>query len=162
KYGCESKLTQFRTFFSNDIIEKNYAMLTDEQKRAILATEEFSEREAILAVAVLKRRMDFFDKNEQRYDAEYVSIETAKAGRGVLIRWEIKPDALGRYELVGYRNTGGFSPNQWDESNNGALVVHTQKSGETIELLNEDTAYFYTFFLRGGPDGKGQVPKFSP
>ena len=162
-YGCETKLTDFRTDFSRDIIEENYVMLTDEQKRAIQATEAYIAIEETLAVAVLKRRLDFFDNNEQRHETDELVIETTKAGRGVRIKWRFKPGAPKKYELVGYRNTGGFFANQLDERNNGAMVVHSQKSGETVELLNEDTAYFYTFFLRSDePDTDGEHLAVSP
>ena len=162
-YGSETVLTEFRIVISKDIIEENYAMLTDEQKRVLLANKEYIAREERLAVALLKRRLDFFDSNEQRHETDELLIETAKAGRGVRIKWRFKSNAPANYVLQGYRNTGGFFHDELDDKNNGALVVHSRKSDETVELLDEDTAYFYTFYLRSEErDTDGEYIGVSP
>jgi hypothetical protein len=52
------------------------------------------------------------------------------------------------YEIVGFRRSGGFYHDQWDVQNNGTLMVHSKKDGEVVELLKEDEANFYTFFMK--------------
>ena len=53
------------------------------------------------------------------------------------------------YELLGFRSTDGFYPDQFDEFRNGKQVIHsTQSQGEVIESLREGEANFYTLFLR--------------
>lgn len=148
KNGCEVKLAHFENnIFTNELIEENYAMLTEEQKEAIQNDDRFGAWEEMLAVAALKRQLDFLKKGKNTFEADYYSIETERAGRSLKIRWKLREGVSG-YNLLGFKATGGFSADKWDEHENGIRIVDACKNGETTELLTEGEAYFYTFFLK--------------
>jgi hypothetical protein len=148
-HGCKVELVDIRLHrFPENIIKVNYAMLTEEQKKAILMDDRYGAFEQMLAVAALKRRLDFLDNKSENYDGEMFSILTERVGRGLKITWRLKPAAKQGYDIMGFRRTGGFHADQWDETSNGTLVVHSNKDGETVELLKEGEAQFYTFLLK--------------
>jgi hypothetical protein len=148
-HGCKVELVQFRLNpFNEATIKENHAMLTDEQKIAILSDDRYGTFEQMLAVAALKRRLDFLDNKSETHDGEMFSILTERVGRGLKITWRLKPDGKSGYYIMGFRRTGGFYADQWDETSNGTLVVHSNQDGETVELLKEGEAQFYTFFLK--------------
>lgn len=122
-------------------------MLSEEQKEAIMETTEFGMAAEMLAVSLLQYRLKFLKGGLQKYTADSFTIETEKAGRSLKIKWKFKPDASGFY-LWGFRDTGGFSNDQWSEDKNGARVIDAYTEGETVEVLQEGVAYFYTFFLK--------------
>lgn len=123
--------------------------MTTEQKKDIEKGEIYSAYDEMLAIAVLKRGLDLAQgQYKQRHEDSMVSIETERAGRGFKIKWTFGPHAPAAYELVGFRKTGAFYPDQWDEVNNGSLVMQSPKSGETTEFLKEGETYFYTFILK--------------
>ena len=148
--GCKVELTDIRLPpFDQNIIKLNYAMLTEEQKNAILMDDRYGAFEQMVAVAALKRRLDFLDNKSENHDSELFSIATERVGRGLRIEWRLKSEAKqGGYDIVGFRRTGGFFADQWDETSNGTLVIHSNKDGQTVELLKEGEAQFYTFFLK--------------
>jgi hypothetical protein len=162
KNGCTVSILHFNiNNLDTELTELNYAMITDEQKKAILASDRYDAYEEAVAVTALKRRFDLLDKNEQTHPADNFVIETVKAGRGVKILWRLAHGVPSNHELLGFRRTGGFYPDQWDENNNGTLVIHSYKSGEVVEFLNENEPNFYTLFLRTPPKG-GTTQKYSP
>jgi hypothetical protein len=113
KNGCAVTINYFRRdIFDIELIEENYAMITDAQKQAILASDRYGAHEEMFAVAALKRRYDFLDKNEQKHETDHLSIETVKAGRGVKIKWRFTQMNPFPYELLGFRSTGGFYADQ--------------------------------------------------
>ena len=101
-------------------------MITPEQKQALLESDRYKWIQEVIAVAALKLRLDVLDHNEQRHETDELVIETTKAGRGLKIKWQFKPDVSRDYELLGFRTTGGFFHDKWNETHNGTLVVHSQ------------------------------------
>jgi hypothetical protein len=89
-----------------------------------------------------------------------MTLETTKAGRGVKIEWKLK-EAAGGLSVRGYRKTGGFFANQFDEQENGELMAHSSMDGDVVEILPENVATFYTFFLLG-KDAEGTERYWSP
>ena len=89
-----------------------------------------------------------------------MTLETTKAGRGVKIEWKLKEAASG-LSLRGYRKTGGFFANQFDEQENGELMAHSNMDGSVVEILPENVATFYTFLLLG-KDAEGTERYWSP
>jgi hypothetical protein len=147
KNGCDVKAYFHNSPFNDEMIEENYAMLTDEQKKEVEADPRYDLLVEMIAVAALKRRLEFLGTStKQKHQAEKFSIETENVGRGVAVRWSLNSNTS--YELVGFRNSGGFHSDEWDESYNGTMIVHSERNGETVELLKEGEAAFYTFFLR--------------
>lgn len=148
--GCVVKFSEFEHWkVPDEIIERNYTMLTDEHKEDAEEHEYYKELDEIYAVAALKRRLEFFkDHKKQTFDSTYVTIETETAGRGLNIKWRIKGGVLNGYDLIGMRKTDGFFPNQWDDQNNGPWVIQSSKDGEATEFLPEGQTYFYTFILK--------------
>jgi hypothetical protein len=147
--------------FPDELIEENYAMLTNEQKAAILADKDFGILDETLAVAALKRRLEFFGgSSKQRHENNDLFVETERAGRGLRIRWRFKKSDIG-YELLGYRKTDGFCADPWDEKNNGSLVIHADGSGEVIEFLNIGEANFYTLVMQLRSRQENSVEKSS-
>ncbi len=137
------------SIFPNDAVERNYTMITTPQKNELATDKRYRAYDEVLAVAALKRRLDFVRCNyRQVHEGDWVAIETERSGRGLRIVWIFKPNAPGGYDLLGFRKLDGFCPNQWDEQQNGTLVVQSSKSGETTEFLKEGQTYFYTFILR--------------
>jgi hypothetical protein len=150
KNGCEVQFGSFRNnLFPDELIEENYAMLTAEDKRAIEADDRYGPLVEMIAVAALKRRLEFIGRHSnQKHEAEMFSIESERAGQRVRIRWKRKSAAFAGYELLGFRTTGGFHADEFDESNNGTLVIQSYQDGEDIQPLREGEANFYTFFMR--------------
>ena len=147
--GCECKVPYFNTRdFPNELIDENYAMLTEEQKLAVLEDERYGAYEEWLAVGAMKRTLDFFRHTSSKHEADMFSIETDKAGRCLKLKWMMKTDATSAYYLLGFRKTNGFGPDQFSETENGTLVIHARNDGEVVEVLEDGTAYFYTFFLK--------------
>ena len=148
KNGCEVKAYFHNSPFTDDMIEENYAMLTDEQKKEIEADSRYGALVEAVAVAALKRRLEFFGtSSKQRHEAECFSIETERVGRRVSISWSLTSPPPG-FELLGFRNMGGFHADEWDENYNGTMIVHSDRNGETLEPLEEGVPNFYSFFLR--------------
>jgi hypothetical protein len=149
--GCKMTVDELREELPDRLIEENYAMLTDEQKNEVLPEERYNELDEILAVAVLRRRLDFVGaQSKQTHDSSMILIQTERAGRRVKISWQFKPEAPQGYDLLGFRRTGGFFADQWDENNNGTLVIHGKRGAalEAIEPLQEGETYYYTFILK--------------
>ena len=147
--GCAISLVDFHTsgLMSPALIEENYKMITDEQRRAILADPRYSGFEEGLAVHALKRRLEYERQQfKQVHESDWVTITTEQAGRGIKIKWQIKQQR--GLDLLGYRKSGSFSSDQFDEASNGVLVVQATRSGEVIEFLKEGETYFYTFLWR--------------
>ncbi len=144
---------------SADLIEENYAMLTDEDKQEIRTERSYNALEEKLTVAFLKRGLDFQKRQmKQRHESGLIDIETEPAGELLRINWQFKTD-LGGF-LMGFRRTGSFFPNAWDEENNGLLVIHSMRSGEAFESLKGGTTYFYTFILKA-ENKKGKIIPYS-
>jgi hypothetical protein len=161
KHGCEVTLVRtYVNIFDEKLIEENYAMLTEKQKEAILADKDFGAFQESLAVAALKLQRDFLENRDQRFETKYMTLETTKAGRGVKIEWKLK-EAAGGLSVRGYRKTGGFFGNQFDEQENGELIAHSSMDGDVVEILPENVATFYTFFLLG-KDAEGTERYWSP
>lgn len=126
-------------------------MISTEDKKAVEQDSRYRTYDEILAIAALKRRLDFERQQfKQVHESDWVTISTEQAGPVVEIKWEIKQRHDG-LELLGYRKTGGFSPDQFEEASNGALVVQTTRSGKTFEPLKEGETHFYTFLWRRSP-----------
>jgi hypothetical protein len=133
----------------DELVERNYAMLTDEQKTAVESDEKYNALEEAIAVAALHRQMEFQrSQHIQTHDSEMFIIKTEQVGRALKLSWQFKPNAPGGYDLIGYRRTGGFHPDQWDIEKNGPIVVQTRRDGEIMEFLEEGETYFYTFTYR--------------
>ena len=157
--GCDVRVMDFSLpFLSNEVIEKNFNMLSNEQQQAILETPEFSAYSQQLAAALLKRRLDFFTSGMRRYQADSFIIETEKAGRSVKISWRFPNPLNPGWSLLGFRTAEGFAKDEWSEDSNGVRVVHDNRNGELVEPLKEGVGYFYTFFLKG-LNGTGSVAK---
>jgi hypothetical protein len=155
-YGCAVRLVDFHTApLSENLVNENYAMLSKEIKEAIQKDERYGAWEEMLAIAALKRRLEFIENQyRQKHDSEWVPIETEQAGRGVKIKWRFTDAAPPEYELIGYRKTGGFSPDNYGDDSNGMRVIQTHTTGEVVEFLSEGETYFYTFVLQ--PWKKGE------
>jgi len=124
-------------------------MLSEEQKTALLLDERFGAYEEMLAIAAMRRQLDFFEEPKQEYDAVAYKLEVERTGRMVKLKWTIHDSVnIEDYHLLGFRNTGGFSKDQLSEDGNGQRIVDAWRSGETTEVLNDDESYFYTFFLK--------------
>jgi len=146
--GCEIRLLDFSTPTPTvEVIERNYKMLTEEQKEAIATSHAFGIGAEMLAVSLLKFRLELLRNGTKEYKADCFTIETEKAGRSLKIKWKLGPNADGYY-IWAFRNTSGFSENQFSETDNGMRVVDSYNNGETVEVLDEGVAYFYTFFLQ--------------
>jgi hypothetical protein len=160
--GCKINLGCRLREFSDALIEENYAMLTDEQKKVILEDENFAPIEEMLAVAALKRRLDFLGRGtKQRHEADAFRVDVEKAGKALRIRWQFKERrSSGDFELLGYRRTGGFADDPYDEGKNGSLVIHATENNEIVEFLNTGEANFYTLFVRWEEDD-GSMKKAS-
>jgi hypothetical protein len=160
--GCRFIVQEFELKpLSHELIEENYAMLSDEQKKEIKEDNHYRAYEEGLAVALLKRRLDLLQTGAHKYEANGFTIETEKAGRSLRIKWRFNANGAGHY-LWGFRNTGGFSNDQWNETGNGTRVVDSYRDGEVVEVLQEGTTYFYNFFLKAFQDVEGQPGKKSP
>ena len=148
-FGCtvQVELAQ-KDQLNAKLINENYAMLTDEQKQAVESEKFFIERESLMAIAIVKRQQQFLEGKEQTHLSDDYVIDTEIAGRALKISWSFHSKKLSDGELVGFRKTGGFYPDQWDDRNNGLMVVHSRTSGEVIEYLPEKEPHFYTFFVR--------------
>ncbi len=142
-----------------ELVEENYTMLTDRQKELIESDPRFCVLEEALAIAALKRRRDLLDNGGQRHETEELIIETLRAGRGFKITWRFKKESGKTYELLGFRTTGGFFHDKWNETHNGALVVHSHIDGNVVEFLKEGEPTFYTFFLRERETSRNREPK---
>ena len=143
---------------SSDFIRESYALLSDSQKAVAVQSGQFQDVDRAIAITVLNRRLDFLRSLERQfYEAGLFFIQTERVGQVLRIRWEIKPDGRD-CQLLGFKATGSFFNDRWDETMNGLLVIDSQSNGESSEPLIEGQTYFYTFFMKRQSDGK----KFSP
>lgn len=146
-----------QNLFPEKLIERNYAMLTEGQKEEIEHDRRYNEYDEMLAVAALKRRLEFQGAQYKRqHDGSQVSLQTERVGRDLRISWQFKPGAPSGCELLGFRKAGGgFYPDQWDEERNGELVIQDARTNETIDRLDEGKTYFYTFILKPWTNTEG-------
>lgn len=156
KNGCDVELMRFYNhIFPDQLIEENYAMLTEEQRQEVEAHPAYSPLVERIAVAALKRRLEFFGKlSSQRHEADDFQIESEKAGRAVRIRWSFNERRRSDYELLGFRKIEGFHKDVYALEENGKLVVHSLTDGEIVETLPDGQAFFYTFYMRSGETNK--------
>ena len=146
---------------SNETIEEDHAILRKDQIDAILSDNCSGEDGENFALTALKRRLHFLESAREKYESDNFVIETKRIGRALRIKWRFKPNTLRRYDIVGFRKTGGFFGDKWDESNNGTLVIQSDKDGESTESLNEGEAFYYTFFLKPWTEGFGSPKRSS-
>jgi hypothetical protein len=124
-------------------------MLTAKQKEAILADKRFGQFEETLAIAALKRRLDFQRTHfTQSYYGAGILITTERSGRAFKIKWEFGKNVSTGYELLGFKTTRGFYPKECDTANNGSLVIQSFHTNELVEFLDEGQTYYYTLLLR--------------
>jgi hypothetical protein len=148
-------LHDIHTDISNELIEENYEMLTEEDKTEIGKERSYQALEEKLTVAFLKRRLDFQKlQMKQRHETSEIIIETEPAGQMLRINWRFNAGVGG--SLLGFRRTDSFFPYEGDQENNGPLVIHSMMSGEAVESLKRGTTYFYTFLLKK-PNDKGEA-----
>ena len=146
--GCEIKLLDFSIpALPDELIERNYRVLSDEQKEEIMESAEFGVAAEMLAVSLLRERLNLLRGGSQKYTAGTFTLETEKVGRSFKIKWKLATGAYGHF-LLGFRNNGGFSKDQWSEDQNGARVIDASSDGEVVEVLQDGVSYFYTFFLK--------------
>ena len=129
---------------SKEVLE-NHDILGKGQIDAMLGDEHFENYGERFALVALKRRLDFLDNAREKYEADNFFIETQRVGRALKIKWRFKPNTPRSYDIVGFRRTGGFFPDPFDEAHNGTLVIHSDKDGESTELLKTGEAVYYTF-----------------
>ncbi len=161
KNGCEIRIgVDLPWNVPDSLIEENYAMLNEEQRTALSNNERFAEMEEMVAVAALQRRLDFLGRGSlQKHQSDAFQVEVERAGAGVRIKWWfVFRHELGTHELLGFRKTGGFFSDPWDEQNNGILVIHDDRDNEVIEFPKEGETYFYTLFSQW-PKGDGTMEK---
>jgi hypothetical protein len=131
-------------------IEASHSALTEAQKLEAKESEPYQESEKALAIAILKRQLEFQEyQYRQVHNSEWVSIKTERVGRGLTIGWRLADDTPSNFSLLGLRKTGGFSNDYRVLDSNGTLVLESQTDGEVSELLKSGETYYYTFLLRG-------------
>jgi hypothetical protein len=147
--GCRLELGDFHgSVFPAELIKENYAMLTKEEKEAVIQDEHYGRYEQALAIAALRRQLDFFgDETSREHKSDCFRIKSERSGRSIKLSWRLNPDAYA-YTLLGFRSEGGFASDKWSESANGILIVDTIRDGEMTEVLKDGVAYYYTFFLK--------------
>jgi hypothetical protein len=146
KNGCLMTIRRFSVYVPHELVEENYWTLSESDRDEIEKNENYVAFDEKLTVAALKRQLEFLrSQQKQRYNFGEIGIETERAGKALKIRWKFKNRICRGYELVGFRRTQGFYPNQYDLDNNGTRVVQSRVDGEVTEVLEHDTAYFYTF-----------------
>jgi hypothetical protein len=160
KNGCRIAASEIvQNIFPEELIDRNYAMLSQGQREESERDERYSKFDEIVTVAALKRRLEFYRAHYRHsYDSSFVSIQTERIGSRLKIAWQFKKGALSGWDLVGFRKTGGFFPDQFDEKNNGTLIIHSQENNETTEFLREGETYFYTFYLK--PSRSGDLTRY--
>ena len=155
--GCSVTLSLFiKLDLDHHFINQNYAMITEEQKQEIESMEMYAIIESRLAIMALKRQQDILGNKAQKFEASFYKVEIEKNGSTLKITWEFKESSPVGYDLYGFRKRGGFNADEWDMQNNGMLVVHSRRAGEVTEILPDNEAQFYTFFLRG-KDAEGKI-----
>lgn len=146
--GCEIRLLDFSIpALPDELIERNYQVLSEEQKEEITKSAEFGVAAEMLAVSLLKERLNLLRGGSQNYTAGTFTLETEKVGRSFKIKWKLTTGASSHF-LLGFRNNGGFSKDQWSEDANGVRVIDASADGEVVEVLQDGVSYFYTFFLK--------------
>jgi hypothetical protein len=141
---------------SDEIVDENYTMLSEEQIERIANDPEFGLASEAFVIGLLKRRADILKSGSKKHATDCFEVETEKLGRNVRIKWKLYSSASGHH-LVGFRKTDGFSSDQWSETDNGTRIVDARENGEMTDPLKEGGVYFYTFFLKtfGGDNKRG-------
>lgn len=146
--GCKVALSDFWIPpMSEELIKRNYNMLTKEQKEAVLLDPMFGKGAEVVAVGLLKHRLDLLQHSAQKHEADLFSVDVEKVGNVVTIKWTLKEGAAEHF-LLGFRARGGFSADSLSDTTNGSRVIDTTKDGQVVERLPQDDAYFYTLFLK--------------
>jgi hypothetical protein len=162
--GCDAVMGEFnRNIFDDELVEENYAMLTAEQREAVLRDPRYGPFEEMLAVSALKRRLEFIGKlTNQSHEGDWFSVQTERVGQTVRIAWKMKEQIPAGYELVGFEKNEGFYSNPYDEDRNGTMVIHSFQDGQRVVRMAEGESNFYTLYLRSEnrkPDGTRKVHK---
>ncbi|MBI1175802.1 hypothetical protein GC207_00020 [bacterium] len=122
--------------WSNELIERNYAMLRlpPETLEAITGDTRYRRYEEMVAVAALKRRLDIEsalqrDMTDQEFgtSAHCFRVKTNLVGARLKLQWEVKPGNDG-LKFVAYRSLGATFP----ELNSNAKGQHTGSDGDKI------------------------------
>lgn len=163
KNGCQVNLGWMDIeIWDNRIIEENFKMMTPEIVEKLERDPEYNLYEEAMVVGAMQRRLELTQKllqeeSDQVHETDMVWIKTARTGKSVKIEWRIKLQNPSGYDLMGFRKEDGFALDEWSESSNGSLVIHSPKDGSIVEDLNEGRTYFYTFFLKAWGVNKGKT-----
>jgi hypothetical protein len=150
KSGLIAKVYDFKMEgMTAEKIRENFRLMNENQLEGAVNDPQYLQQEERLAITMLKRALDFQEEQyTQTHETDWVTITAEKAGRGIKLSWKMRGGITG-YELLGFRKSGdGFSPDQFNEGSNGALIIQSARSGSVTEFLKEGATYFYTFLWR--------------
>jgi hypothetical protein len=87
-------------------------------------------------------------------------LTTYSVPGGIYFQWIADNDASKFIRLIGWRESNGFSPNSYIETEQSIRIVDTNShSGNTIDKLTEPGEYYYTFYVKE-KDHKSEPMRF--
>lgn len=161
--GCTVRLVLLDKDVAAEQIEENFKMITAEQLEGISSDLHLSAAaERAVAAAFLWRRdlaREVVEaQRSQTVSSEFLSIEAKGLEGNQRISWDKVGAARGdaKFEVLGFREVGGFSPDPLSETTSGdrVLMVHSNRDGGVVgEYLPRGQTYFYSFFLKHSTTG---------
>jgi hypothetical protein len=163
KGGCTAVVTVVDLdLWDGTLIKENTDMLTDEDVAAAKLDPKYLLAEQNAMVLAMKRYHDAqaalrLGQREQSHLSDGLTIRTSGMGCDQSIAWEKRGEFQGSdWEVLGFRETGGFSDDPLSEATSGSRtrLVHSQSGkGESIDRVDEQRSYFYTFFVKNRKTG---------
>lgn len=117
----------------------------EEEERA----KEADDRAKTLEKHRLSIKSKFSPNDSEKLHQEWpLTIQTASLDDGrIRISWMMAPQE--GYTLLGFRKSGGFHHDPYDEDGNGLRIVHsTEEFNYTLDRPSDGAQLYYTFFLQ--------------
>jgi hypothetical protein len=160
--GCAVELLLLDRGFAPEFDEENFAMI---DARSLAKIQSRADYDILIEHATMDVRKAVADIVEQAHQTSEQArraltschaasadlvVDAVVSGVDCRISWEKRGGfRQGRYEVLGFRTTGGFTDDPWSESKNGTRIVHSYSAtGVTGDHLTEGETYFYTFFIK--------------
>jgi hypothetical protein len=169
--GSIVKLREIQCEVTDKDVEENSKMIDPELARQAEQDKSYWRvREAAAALA-FKRQQDLEHEHRQlmerlehergqlveRLESQIrkqhmagngLAVDTYGQGTSQYISWKIGAHYPSGWEVLGFRKMGAFSNDPLSEIDNGALIIHGNADGSSVDQLEHGHTYFYTFILK--------------
>ena len=130
-------------------LEENIKMASPEVLKAIRENGEYVQLTEMMCTSFLSEQLKLFSSVKHYGTGDAATLQVVWTGEHLKISWH-NPLAQDGWQLLGFRELGGFSDAEFDESKNGTRFVDSRdKTGAVLDMnVPVGEPVYYTFFLK--------------